>query len=48
MENLDTYKKAKDLDDNEINAHLKNRQQYNEATALSVAYLNDYLPWYLE
>ena len=46
MENLDTYKNAKEKADLEINNHLKNLHQYNEATTLSLAYLNDYLHWY--
>ena len=46
MDNLDTYKKAKEKTDCEINAHLQTRQLHNEATSLAIAYLNDYLPWY--
>lgn len=46
MENIDTYKKAKEKANLEINDHLKAHQQYNESTVLAIAYLNEYLPWY--
>ncbi len=46
MDNLDTYKKAKEKTDCEINTHLQTCQLHNEATSLAIAYLNDYLPWY--